>query len=67
MTKLFTQFLYIKQQQDQIGTERDLEASTKIATNNGAETNSQGKDKMVNKICTSIRYDRFWYTFSCYA
>ncbi|KAH1146276.1 hypothetical protein AAZX31_15G084200 [Glycine max] len=44
VTKLFTQFLYIKQQQDQIGTERDLEASTKIATNNGAETNSPGSE-----------------------
>ena len=67
MTKPFTQFLHKKPLQNQNGTERDLEASKKIATNNGAKTNAPGKDKTVNKICTSIHYDRFWCTFSCYA
>jgi len=38
------EFLHKKLLHDQIGTERDLEASKKIATNNGAKTKSPGED-----------------------
>ncbi|RDX77181.1 Ankyrin repeat-containing protein, partial [Mucuna pruriens] len=43
VTKPLTQFLHKRlPQKDQNGTERDLEASKKIATNNGDETKSSG-------------------------
>jgi len=44
VTEPLRQFHKKSPHNDQIGTERDLEALKDIATNNGAETKSPGED-----------------------